>query len=59
MLIESIRKEKTQLRKDGRREGQLEAARLMLERGELVEKVKLYTELSEAVIRNLQRKVKK
>jgi len=63
MLIESIRKEKAQLReggrREGKREGRLKIARLMLQRGEPVEKIKLYTELSEAAIRNLQQKLKK
>jgi len=67
MLIESIRKEKAQLRKDGwregkregKRDGQLQTARLMLQRGEPVAKVKLYTELSETAIRKLQQKVRK
>ncbi len=67
MLIESIKKEKAQLRKEGWREGQrkgerkrqLKTARLMLQKGESVEKVKLYTELSETAIRNLLQKIKR
>lgn len=62
MLIEAIRKEKTQIREKGKREGKkegermkgLEIARLMLMNGEPIEKIKLYTGFSDEVIIKLK-----
>jgi len=61
MLIESIRKEKTQLRKggkrEGKREGKLEIAKLMLLDGEPVEKIKRYTGISDAALLRFRQKL--
>lgn len=62
MLIEAIRKEKTQIRKKGRQEGRqegqklkgLKIAKLMLANGEPIAKIKLYTGLAEEVIVKLK-----
>jgi len=59
MLIESIRKEKAQLRKGGKREGKLEIARLMLQNGEPVEKIKCYTGVSDAALQKFLQKLPK
>ncbi|MGH7456861.1 MAG: hypothetical protein ACRENG_36260 [bacterium] len=61
MLIEAIQKEKKQLResgkREGKREGRLKIARLMLQSGEPIEKIKRYTGLSDVTIRKLQQKL--
>lgn len=62
MLIESIRREKAQMRyagkKEGKREGmalqKLEIARLMLENGEPLGKISKYTGLTEEAILKLR-----
>lgn len=62
MLIEAIRKEKTQIREKGKKEGKkegkrmkgLEIAKLMLANGEPIAKIKLYTGLAEEVIVKLK-----
>jgi hypothetical protein len=57
MLLEAIQKEKKQIHEHGKREGRLDIARLMFRSGEPVEKIKRYTGLSDAAIRQLQRKL--
>lgn len=61
MLENAIRKEKKQIReqgwKDGKSEGMLEVAKIMLQNGEPIEKIKLYTGLSEEQIRKLQQEL--
>ncbi|MEK7727770.1 MAG: hypothetical protein AAB354_05110, partial [candidate division KSB1 bacterium] len=46
MLIEAIQKEKAQLRARGERASKLKIAQVMLRNGEPMEKIKLYTGLS-------------
>ena len=59
MLIEAIQKEKAQIRAQGERVGtrkrNLKIAQTMLQNGALVEKIKLYTGLSNEVIAKLKK----
>jgi len=61
MLIEAIQKEKKQIResgkREGKREGRLDIARMMFRSGEPIEKIKRYTGLSDVTIRKLQQKL--
>ena len=63
ILENAIRKEKRQIREQGKMEGKVEGrvevAKMMLLNGEPVEKVKLYTGLSEEQIRDLQKDLQK
>ncbi len=52
-----IRAEKKQIREDGKSEGMLEVAKTMLQNGEPVEKIRLYTGLSDEQIRKLQKEL--
>jgi len=57
MLINAIREEKKQLREQGELAKGLKVAKIMLRNGEPVEKIKLYTGLSEEQIRELQKEL--
>ncbi len=57
MLENAIRAEKKQIREDGKSEGMLEVAKIMLQDGEPIEKIKRYTGLSEEQIRKLQKEL--
>lgn len=59
MLITALKKEKKQLREEGKAEQRLEMARLMLENREPIEKIKRYTGLSVEVIKNLKTTMQK
>ncbi len=70
MLIEAIQKEKAQIRAQGEKvgekrgekrgwqRGRLETARLMLHNGEAIEKIKLYTGLSDEALVKLQKSLR-
>jgi predicted transposase/invertase (TIGR01784 family) len=59
MLENAIREEKKQIREQGRMEGWREVAKMMLQNGEPIEKIKLYTRLSEEQILELQKDLQK
>ncbi len=59
MLENAIREEKRKIRedgwKDGKSVGKVEVAKMMLQNGEPLEKIKLYTGLSEVQIHEAQK----
>jgi predicted transposase/invertase (TIGR01784 family) len=65
MLENAIRKEKKQIREqgwvdgksEGEKEGKLKVAKMMLQNGEPIEKIRLYTGLSDEQIRELQKEL--
>ena len=57
MLENAIRKEKKQLHEQGELMKGLEVAKIMLQDGEPIEKIKRYTGLSEEQIRKLQQEL--
>ncbi len=59
MLITAIKREKKQLYNRGLKKGKMEIARLMLESGEPLEKIKRYTGFSAETIRKLKAELQK